>query len=122
MRGGMVRSTSALSVNRDRLPSEWSFQVRIREAKTTDGFLERLTATQLVQEPHPAQRRPFGHDIDGKKTLVVCHLRGGRAQSSEPSRRSHRPVCRLASRSSALRLRDNGSRHGACVRDDNRLA
>jgi hypothetical protein len=26
----------------------------------------------LVQKPHPAERRSFGHDIDGKKTLVVC--------------------------------------------------
>lgn len=66
-----------------RLPGERGFQIAVRETEILNCVLKRLTVGQSVKQPHPAERRSLGHDVDGQKTLVVRDLRSRRVETSE---------------------------------------
>src|SRR6185369_4924813 len=66
-----------------RLPDEYGFQVRVRKPITADDIVERLTVSQLVEQPRPTEGRPFGDDVDGEQALVVRDLRFGGTETAE---------------------------------------
>src|SRR5215831_20443295 len=68
---------------RRRLLRERRLEVVVGEAEIDDGVGERLAACEAVEEAHPAERGPFGHDGNREQALVVRHLCVGRAQAAE---------------------------------------